>query len=183
MEISWARSELGRLQRAAYVKASNDCGTYSAAQPDAAAKNMMFASVDSQQACCEHAMNMFRCRALLPQNEPKIVGFQDEHKGIPSRRMLVRPSRSGSLCHKHFFSNSRTSCSWLPWRLCRRTRSIVCTGLYEQRGNGDNFNKSVEGALRPATNWYDGCVKNKVATFFSIVWHFLFELKNTLLES
>ncbi len=32
-----------------YVKAGTDYGTYSAAQPDAAAKNMMFASVDSQQ--------------------------------------------------------------------------------------------------------------------------------------
>ncbi len=31
------------------VKAGTDYGTYSGAQPDAAAKNMMFASVDSQQ--------------------------------------------------------------------------------------------------------------------------------------
>ncbi len=90
---------------------------------------MMFASVDSQQTCCEHAMNMFGGRAVLPRNETKIVGFQDEHKGIPCRRMLVRPSRGGSFCHKHFFSNSRTSCSWLLRRLCRRTRSIVCTVL------------------------------------------------------
>ncbi len=41
-----------------YLKAGTDYGTYSAAQPDAAAKNMMFASVDSQQTCCEQAMNM-----------------------------------------------------------------------------------------------------------------------------
>ncbi len=75
-------------------------------------------------------MNMFRGRVLLLWNEPKIVGFQDEHKGIPCRRMLVWPSPSGSLCHKHFFSNSRTSCSWLPRQLYRRTRSIVCTSLY-----------------------------------------------------
>ncbi len=67
------------------LKAGTDYGTYSAAQPDAAVKNMMFASVDSQQTCCEHAMNMFRGRAVLPRNEPKIVGFQDEHKGIPCR--------------------------------------------------------------------------------------------------
>ncbi len=113
----------------AVIKAGTDYGTYSAAQPDAAAKNMMFASVDSQQICCEHAMNMFRSRAVLPRNEPKIVGFQDEPKGIPCCRMLVRPSRGGSLCHKHFFSNSRTSCSWLLRRLCRRTRLIVCTSL------------------------------------------------------
>ncbi len=73
---------------------------------------------------------MFRGRAVLPRNEPKIVGFQDEHKGIPCPRMLIRPSHGGSLCHKHFFANFWTSCSWLPWRLCRRTRFIVCTGLY-----------------------------------------------------
>ncbi len=109
--------------------AGTDYGTYSAAQSDTAAKNMMFASVDSQQTCCEHVMNMFRGRTVLLRNELKIVGFQDEHIGVPCCRMLVRPSRSGSLCHKHFFSNFRTSCSWLPWRLCRRTRSIVCTGL------------------------------------------------------
>ncbi len=96
------------------IKAGTDYGTYSAAQPDAAAKNMMFTSVDSQQTFCEHAMNMFRGRAVLLWNEPKIVGFQDKHKGIPCCRMLVRPSCGGSLCHKHFFSNFRTSCSWLP---------------------------------------------------------------------
>ncbi len=107
------------------IKAGTDYGTCSAAQLDTAAKNMMFASVDSQQTCREHAMNMFRSRAVLPQNEPKIVGFQDEHKGIPCPRMLVRPSHGGSLCHKHFFANFRTSCSWL----CRRTRFLVCTGL------------------------------------------------------
>ncbi len=84
------------------VKAGTDYGTYSTAQPDAASKNMMFASVDSQQTCSEHAMNMFRGRAVLPRNEPKIVGFQDEHEGIPCPRMLVQPSRSGSLCHKNF---------------------------------------------------------------------------------
>ncbi len=56
---------------------------------------MMFANVDSQQTCCEYAMNMFRGRAVLPQNEPKIVGFQDKHKGIPCRRMLVQPSCGG----------------------------------------------------------------------------------------
>ncbi len=72
-------------------------------QPDAAAKNMMFASVDSQQTCCEYAMNMFRGRAVWPRNEPKIVGFQDEHKGIPCPRMLVRPRRGGSLCQLAFF--------------------------------------------------------------------------------
>ncbi len=115
----------------ANFKAGTDYGTtYSMAQPDAAAKNMMFTSVDSQQTCCEYAMNMFRGRAILPWNEPKIVSFQDEHKGIPCHRMLVQPSRGGSLCYKHFFSNSRTSCLWLLRRLCRRTRSIVCTGLY-----------------------------------------------------
>ncbi len=65
------------------LKAGTDYETYSAAQPDVAAKNMMFANVDSQQTCCEHAMSMFRGRAVLPQNEPKIVSFQDEHKGIP----------------------------------------------------------------------------------------------------
>ncbi len=42
-----------------YLKAGTDYGTYSAAQPDVAAKNMRFASVNSQQTCCEHAMNMF----------------------------------------------------------------------------------------------------------------------------
>ncbi len=84
-----------------------DYGTYSVAQPDAAAKNMMFTSVYSQQTCCEHAMNMFQGRAVLPRNEPKIVGFQDEHIGIPCPRMLVRPSRGGSLCHKHLFANFR----------------------------------------------------------------------------
>ncbi len=67
------------------LKAGTDYGTYSAAQPDAAAKNMMFASLDSQQTCCEHAMKMFRGRAVLPRNKPKIAGFQDEHKGIPCR--------------------------------------------------------------------------------------------------
>ncbi len=77
----------------------------------------------------KHAMNMFRGRAVLTQNEPKIIGFQDEHKGIPCHRILVRPSRGGSLCHKHFFSNFRTSCLWLPQRLCHRTRLIVCTSL------------------------------------------------------
>ncbi len=111
-------------------KAGTDYGTYFAAQPDAAAKNMMFASVDSQQTCCEHAMNIFRGRAVLLRNKPKIVGFQDEHKGIPCRRMLVWPSCGGRLCHKHFFSNFWTSCSWLPQRLRCRTRLIVCTGLY-----------------------------------------------------
>ncbi len=85
------------------LKAGTDYGTCSVAQPDAAAKNMMLASMDSQQTCCEHAMNMFRGRAVLPQNEPKIVGFQDEHKGIPCRRMLVWPSCGSSLCHKNFF--------------------------------------------------------------------------------
>ncbi len=89
-----------------------------------------FASVDSQQTCCEHAMNMFQGRAVLLRNAPKIVGFQDEHKGIPCSRMLVRPRRGGSLCHKHFFANFRKSCSWLPRRLCRRTRFIACTGFY-----------------------------------------------------
>ncbi len=74
-------------------------------------------------------MSMLRGTAVLPWNEPKIVGFQDEHKGIPCRRMLVRPSRGGSLCHKHFFTNFQTSCLWLLRRLCRRTRLIVCTGL------------------------------------------------------
>ncbi len=69
------------------LKAGTDYGTYSAAQPDAAAKNMMFAGMYSQQTCCKHAMNMFRGRAVLPQNEPKIVGFQNEHKGIPCHRM------------------------------------------------------------------------------------------------
>ncbi len=68
----------------------------------------------------------------MPRNEPKIVGFQDEHKGIPGRRMLVRPRQGGSLCHKQFFTNFRTSCSWLPRSLCRRTRLIVCTGLYNR---------------------------------------------------
>ncbi len=57
----------------------------SAAQPHAAAKNMMFASVDNQQICYEHAMNMFRGRAVLPRNEPKIAGFLGEHKDIPCR--------------------------------------------------------------------------------------------------
>ncbi len=75
-------------------------------------------------------MNMFRGRVVLSWNEPKIVGFQDEHKGISCCRILVRPSCGGSLCHKHFFSNSQTSCSWLSQQLCRRTRLIVCTGLY-----------------------------------------------------
>ncbi len=111
------------------IKAGIDYGTYSTAQPNAAAKNMMFTSVDNQQTCCEHAMNMFLGRAVLPWNKPKIVGFQDEHKDIPCRRMLTRPSRGGSLCCEHFFSNSRTSGSWLSRRLCRRTRSTVCTGL------------------------------------------------------
>ncbi len=83
------------MQSFVWLKAGTDYGTYSAAQPDAAVKNMMFASVDSQQTCCEHAMNMFRGRAVLPQNEPKIVGFQDKHKGIPCRRVLVQPSRGG----------------------------------------------------------------------------------------
>ncbi len=50
------------------IKAGTDYGTYSAAQPDSAAKNMMFASVDSQQTCCEHATNMFQGRAVLPRN-------------------------------------------------------------------------------------------------------------------
>ncbi len=106
------------------LKAGTDYGTYYAAQPDVAAKNMMFASVDSQQTCCEHAMNMLRGRAVLQRNEPKIVSFQDEHKGIPCPRMLVSPSCSGS-----FFANFRTSYLWLPWWLCCRTRFIVCTGL------------------------------------------------------
>ncbi len=116
-------------QAVASIKAGTDYGTYSAAQPDAAAKNMMFASVDSQQTCCDHAMNMFRGKAVLPRNKPKIVGFQDKHKGIPCRRMLVWPSHGSSLCHKHFFSNFRTSCLWLLQRLCHRTCLIVCTGL------------------------------------------------------
>ncbi len=64
-------------------KAGTDYGTYSVAQPDTAAKNMMFARVDSQQTCCEHAMNVFRGRAVLLRDKPKMVGFQDEHKGIP----------------------------------------------------------------------------------------------------
>ncbi len=55
----------------ARFKAGTDYGTYSAAQLDTAAKNMMFPSVDSQQTCGEYAMNMFRGRAVLPQNEPK----------------------------------------------------------------------------------------------------------------
>ncbi len=59
----------------------------------------------------------------------KLSVFRTNTKGIPCYRILVRPSCSGSLCHKHFFANFRTSCSWLPRRLCRRTRFIVCTGL------------------------------------------------------
>ncbi len=89
---------------------------------------------DVQQ--CGQSANMLRtCYEYVPRQSciaaerTKIVGFQDEHKGIPCRTMLVWPSRGGSLCHKHFFSNSRTSCLWLPRRLCCRTRSIVCTGL------------------------------------------------------
>ncbi len=38
------------------VKAGTDYGTYSAAQPDAVAKNMMFISVDSQQTCYEYVL-------------------------------------------------------------------------------------------------------------------------------
>ncbi len=67
----------------AALKASTGYGTCSAAQPHAAAKNMMFAGVDNQKTCYEHAMNMFRGRAVLPRNEPKIVGFLGEHKDIP----------------------------------------------------------------------------------------------------
>ncbi len=113
------RTDLSNLD---CVKAGTDYGTYSTAQPEAAAKNMMFASVDSQQTCCEHAMNMFRDRAVLPRNDPKIVRIQDQHKDIPCRRMLVqpipchrmlvRPSWDGSLCHKHFFSNSQVGSRW-----------------------------------------------------------------------
>ncbi len=127
------------------VKAGTDYGTYFVAQPDAAAKNMMFASVDSQQTRCKHTMNMFQGRVVLPRNEPKIVSFQDEHKGIPCHRMLVQLSHSGSLCHKHFFSNSQTSCSWLPRWLCRRTRSIVCTSLKILL---EKFKKMFEGNTR-----------------------------------
>ncbi len=39
---------------APHLKTGTDYGTYSAAQPDTAAKNMMFASVDSQQTCYEY---------------------------------------------------------------------------------------------------------------------------------
>ncbi len=66
-----------------YIKAGTDYGTYSAAQLHTAGKNMIFASVDSQQTCCEHAMNMFWGRAVLPQKERKIVSFLREHKDIP----------------------------------------------------------------------------------------------------
>ncbi len=48
------------LKDSKLLKVGTDYETYSTAQPDVAAKNMMFASVDSQQTCCEHAMNMFR---------------------------------------------------------------------------------------------------------------------------
>ncbi len=51
-------SKLKRLLDPETLKAGTDYGTCSAAQPDAAAKNMMFTSVDSQQTCCEHAMNI-----------------------------------------------------------------------------------------------------------------------------
>ncbi len=115
-------------KRIIFFKAGTDYGTYSVAQSDVVANNMMFASVDSQQTCCEHAMNMFRGRAVLPWNEPKFR-FSGRTQSIPCRRMLVQLSRGGSLSHKHFFSNSRTSCLWLPRRLCRRTRSIVCISL------------------------------------------------------
>ncbi len=37
-----------------HLEDDTDYGTYSAAQPDAAAKNIMFASVDSQQTCYEY---------------------------------------------------------------------------------------------------------------------------------
>ncbi len=36
------------------LKVGTDYETYSTAQPDTAAKNMMFASVDSQRTCCEY---------------------------------------------------------------------------------------------------------------------------------
>ncbi len=42
----------------------------------------------------EHAMNMFRGRALLPRNEPKIVGFQDEHRhSLPQNASSAQPRR------------------------------------------------------------------------------------------
>ncbi len=48
---------------------------------------MMFASVDNQQTCYEHTMNIFRGRAVLPRDEPKIVGFLGKHKDIPCRNV------------------------------------------------------------------------------------------------
>ncbi len=85
MEILKAKDGEGFYYEDGRLKASTDYGICSAAQPHAAAKNMMFAGVDNQQTCYEHVINMFRGKAALLWNEPKIVGFLGKPKDIPCR--------------------------------------------------------------------------------------------------
>ncbi len=107
------------------IKAGTDYGTYSAAQPEAAAKNMMFDSVDSQQTCYEYVPR----QSCITAERTKNCRFSGQTQRHSLPQNAGRPSHGSSLCHKHFFSNSRTSRSWLPRRLCRKTSSIVCTSL------------------------------------------------------
>ncbi len=50
------------------IKAGTDYKTCSVAQPDAEAKNMMFASVDSQQTCYEYVPRQSCIAAERPKN-------------------------------------------------------------------------------------------------------------------
>ncbi len=61
-----------------FFKAGTHYGTHSAAQPDAAAKNMMFASVDSQQTCYEYVLRQ-SCIAAERTKNCRFSGRTQRH--------------------------------------------------------------------------------------------------------
>ncbi len=73
------------------IKAGTDYGAYSAAQPDAAAKNMMFASVDSQQTCYEYVPRQ-SCIAMERTKNCRFSGRTQKHS-LPQNVGAAQPRR------------------------------------------------------------------------------------------
>ncbi len=68
-----------------------DCGTYSAALPDTAAKNMMFASMDSQQTCYEYVPRQ-SCIAAEQTKNCQFSGRTQRHS-LPQNAGSAQPRR------------------------------------------------------------------------------------------
>ncbi len=73
----------------ASIKAGTDYGTYSAAQPDAAAKNMVFTSVDSQRICYEYVPRQ-SCIAVEQTKNCRFPGRTQRHS-LPQNASSAQP--------------------------------------------------------------------------------------------